>query len=129
MSQAHIEQFYGKAARDQGILKAIGEAGAKTPEEFIKSAVKVGKANGFDFTYDEANAWIKNQQDIKAKGELSDSQLESVAGGKNSTSTDLQNKANQNYGTMTDPNASFGQQAQAFGQMFGNQLGSWLTAW
>src|SRR5476651_2899796 len=94
MSQAHIEQFYSKAVKDPAMVNAmVGDA--RTPEEFVTKAVATGKQHGFDFTEAEAHAWIKQQQEMKAKGELSDSQLESVAGGKgNSTSTNYANQAN-----------------------------------
>jgi predicted ribosomally synthesized peptide with nif11-like leader len=81
MSQAHIEQFYSKAVKDPALINKM-LAGTNGPDDFVRNAVKEGKSNGFDFSYDEANAWIKEQQRLKASGELSDSQLEAVAGGK-----------------------------------------------
>jgi predicted ribosomally synthesized peptide with nif11-like leader len=84
MSQAHIEQFYGKASQDPALVNKM-LAGTSDPEDFIRNAVKEGNAQGYQFTFEEAAAWIKQQQEIKASGELTDSQLESVAGGKGST--------------------------------------------
>jgi hypothetical protein len=129
MSQAHIEQFYSKAVKDPAIINSIF-SGATGPKDFAQSAVKIGKQNGFDFTAAEADAWITKQQEIKAKGELSDSQLESVAGGKgNSTSTNLQNQANANSNIATDPTKSLGQQFVAGVSTVGQQWGAWLTSW
>ncbi len=85
MSTAHIEQFYAKSLKDPAAVQAM-LSGTSGPEDFIRNAVAAGKAQGFDFTYEEADAWIKNQQKMKASGELSDSQLEAVAGGKNNQS-------------------------------------------
>jgi predicted ribosomally synthesized peptide with nif11-like leader len=85
MSQAHIEQFYSKAVKDPALINKM-LAGTNGPDDFVRNAVKEGKDNGFDFSYDEANAWIKEQQRLKASGELSDSQLETVAGGKGASS-------------------------------------------
>ena len=81
MSQAHIEQFYAIAAKDEALLARM-MAGTNGPDDFVANAVKEGKALGYTFTAEEGSAWIKKQQDIKASGELSDSQLEAVAGGK-----------------------------------------------
>ncbi|MFM9970685.1 MAG: Nif11-like leader peptide family RiPP precursor [Burkholderiales bacterium] len=80
MSVGHIEQFYTRAIQDKALLGKLMAEG-KSPEDFINSAVKEGKAMGYDFSHAEADAWIKQQQKIKASGELSDTQLESVAGG------------------------------------------------
>jgi predicted ribosomally synthesized peptide with nif11-like leader len=82
MSVAHIEQFYGKATKDPALVNKM-LMGTKGPDDFIRNAVKEGKNQGYEFSYEEADAWIKKQQKAKASGELSDSQLESVAGGKN----------------------------------------------
>jgi hypothetical protein len=81
MSQAHIEQFYGKAVKDPALVNKM-LMGTKGPDDFIRNAVKEGKNQGYEFSYEEADAWIKKQQKAKASGELSDSQLEAVAGGK-----------------------------------------------
>ncbi|CAK0762127.1 hypothetical protein CCP3SC15_2820003 [Gammaproteobacteria bacterium] len=80
MSQAQIEQFYGRAVNDQAILGKL-LPGTQTPDEFIDQAMRIGAETGFSFTRDEADAWIKSQIEAKANGELSDLQLESVAGG------------------------------------------------
>ena len=81
MSQAHIEKFYAIASKDDALLAKM-MAGTNGPEDFVANAVKEGNALGYTFTAEEGSAWIKQQQDIKASGELSDSQLEAVAGGK-----------------------------------------------
>jgi hypothetical protein len=81
MSQAHIEKFYSVAVKNPEIIKQIFR-GAASEEEAIKNAVKTGKANGYDFSHEEAGAWVKEQKKLQASGELSDMQLEAVAGGK-----------------------------------------------
>jgi hypothetical protein len=132
MSQAHIEQFYGKALKDPALVNKM-LMGTKGPDDFIHNAVKEGKSQGFDFSYEEADAWIKKQQKIKASGELSDSQLEGVAGGKTSTSTStstsLQGQANANFGAAENPNNSFGTVFTSAWTGVGQQLGSWFTSW
>jgi hypothetical protein len=81
MSAGQIEQFYGRASKDRAIFNQL-TAGTQTPDEFIDKAVALGAQAGFTFSRDEADAWIKKQIEAKASGELSDLQLESVAGGK-----------------------------------------------
>jgi predicted ribosomally synthesized peptide with nif11-like leader len=96
MSQAHIEQFYAKASNDAALINKMA-AGTKSSDDFVANAVKEGKALGYNFSAEEANAWIKKQQDTKASGELSDSQLEAVAGGKTAHGT-LTNMGNWGIG-------------------------------
>jgi predicted ribosomally synthesized peptide with nif11-like leader len=81
MSTGQIEQFYSRASSDPAILNKL-MADTQTPDEFIDKAVALGAEAGFTFSRDEADAWIKEQIEAKASGELSDLQLEGVAGGK-----------------------------------------------
>ena len=81
MSQAHIEQFYAIAAKDPALFNKM-IANTDDPDVFLANAVKEARALGYSFTVEEANAWIKKQKEIGASGELSDQQLEAVAGGK-----------------------------------------------
>jgi hypothetical protein len=81
MSQIHIEKFYEITANDQALLgQLIGDT--SSPEQFVENSVAVAKERGLNFSAEEANTWIAAQQAIKANGELSDTQLEGVAGGK-----------------------------------------------
>jgi hypothetical protein len=132
MSQAHIEQFYSKALNDPAILNAI-LADTKDEAGFPASAAKVGKAHGFDFTADEADAWIKKQQAAKARGELSDSQLEGVAGGKgtssNTTSAGLWAQGNVDAGEAYNPNQSLGTQITSGIKGGFEQIVAYLTSW
>jgi predicted ribosomally synthesized peptide with nif11-like leader len=132
MSQAHIEQFYGKALKDPALINKIA-TGTKSPDDFVRNAVKEGKNQGFDFSYEEADAWIRNQQKIKASGELSDSQLEGVAGGKgtsnNTTSANLQAQANTDSNTAFDSSQSLGTQITSGLKGGFEQIGAWLTSW
>jgi predicted ribosomally synthesized peptide with nif11-like leader len=81
MSQIHIEKFYEIAANDQALLgQLIGDT--SSPEDFVEKAVAAAKERGLNFSAEEANTWIAAQQATKANDELSDTQLEGVAGGK-----------------------------------------------
>ncbi len=107
MSQAHIEQFYAIASKDDKLLAKMME-GTSSPDDFVANAVKEAKTLGYTFTAEEGSAWIKKQQDIKASGELSDSQLESVAGGKTAKGTIL-NVAKWGQGALKSYNNYFSQ--------------------
>jgi len=81
MSQANVELFYAKLKDDPALLSSLSQ-GASTQAEVIERAVAAGKAQGLDFTAAEAQAWVSEQTTIADDGELSDAQLEGVAGGK-----------------------------------------------
>jgi predicted ribosomally synthesized peptide with nif11-like leader len=81
MSAGQIEQFYGRVSKDPAMFNQLVD-GTQTPDEFIDKAVALGTQAGFTFSRDEADVWVKKQIEAKASGELSDLQLESVAGGK-----------------------------------------------
>jgi predicted ribosomally synthesized peptide with nif11-like leader len=88
MSVGQIEQFYGRVNNDPALFNKL-MADTQTPDEFIDKAVAIGAETGFSFSRDEADAWIKKQIEAKASGELSDLQLEGVAGGKSVVNTAL----------------------------------------
>lgn len=48
----------------------------------LSRAVELANQLGLSFTLEEANEWITEQERLDANGELNDTQLESVAGGK-----------------------------------------------
>jgi predicted ribosomally synthesized peptide with nif11-like leader len=84
MSQTHIEKFYEIAANDQALLGQL-ISDTSSPEEFVENVVAAAKERGLSFSAEEANTWIAAQQATKANDELSDTQLEGVAGGKGGT--------------------------------------------
>jgi|SaaInl4_200m_RNA_FD_contig_31_1740688_length_969_multi_6_in_0_out_0_1 hypothetical protein len=106
MSEAHIEKFYEIASRDRALFAEMLN-GTDGPEAFISNVVEKAKERGFEFSHEEASAWIQKQQEIKANGELSDAQLESVAGGKGVQGVDL----NISWGETT---IDISEQASAF---------------
>ena len=81
MSQAHAEKYYEIASKDPALLESLG-AGAQSADEFIARAVAAAKQQGLSFTAEEARLYLSGQADQQADGELSDQQLEAVAGGK-----------------------------------------------
>lgn len=73
MSQADVERFVADLKKDPALLKQV--QGSSTG---LASVVSLAKSKGYDVTMDEAKAYIDQQ----AKKELSDDQLDAVAGGK-----------------------------------------------
>jgi hypothetical protein len=63
-------------------VNADAAAAAASAAAFLTNAVKEAKALGLEFTEDEAKAFMALEQKAAASGELSDTQLEEVAGGK-----------------------------------------------
>lgn len=83
MSEAHVAKFAAMAAKDPALRARLGveqvsdEASARI---CLRKAVQEGKAVGLEFTEDEGYEWMKRETNRSA--ELTDSQLEAVAGGK-----------------------------------------------
>ena len=90
MTTAHVEKFAELVGQDPALYAKFGwekmaEVGVKdmpTKVEWMASAVNEGKAHGLDFTAEEALAYLSKSFTEAATGELSDLQLEAVAGGK-----------------------------------------------
>lgn len=74
-------EFFKKASEDSALKAALKSAieKAATRDEEVQAAVKVAKDAGFDISADEVKALVVN---VKGQsGELSDDELEQVAGG------------------------------------------------
>ena len=89
MTTAHVEKFAELVAKDPALLAKLGldkvnadaAAAAASAAAFLTNAVKEAKALGFEFTEEELNAFMAAEKTAAASGELSDTQLEGVAGG------------------------------------------------
>lgn len=73
MSRADIDRFVENLKSDPALLEQV-----KTGATGLASVVDLAKSKGYDVTIDEAKAYIDEQ----AHAELSDDQLDAVAGGK-----------------------------------------------
>ena len=90
MTTAHVEKFAELVAKDPALLAKLGldkvnadaAAASASAAAFITNAVKEAKAHGLEFSEDEAQAFMAAEAKAAASGELSDRQLEAVAGGK-----------------------------------------------
>ncbi|MDP6485451.1 MAG: Nif11-like leader peptide family RiPP precursor [Alphaproteobacteria bacterium] len=85
MSQADVDRFVADLKSDATMMDEL-----KGSSTGLASVVEFASSKGYDISIDEAKAYIKDQ----AKQELSDDQLDSVAGGKghhhHSTGTTVQ---------------------------------------
>lgn len=86
MSVQAAAEFY-QASRNNPQLLANLVKGTSGPDDFIRNAAAEGKRQGYDFTEQEGAEIVANLQSLVGKsrqgGELSDMELEMVAGGKN----------------------------------------------
>lgn len=73
MSKADVERFVADLNSDAALLEEVKAAAGS-----LGKVVDTAKAKGYDISLDEAKAYIEEQ----AKQELSDEQLDAVAGGK-----------------------------------------------
>jgi predicted ribosomally synthesized peptide with nif11-like leader len=80
MSIENAQKFRSVVAGSPALAKQI--LAAKNRDEFLAAAVKLGAENGLQFTTEEAVQVMDAAEQATKGGELSDSQLEGVAGGK-----------------------------------------------
>ena len=106
MTRAHVEKFAELVGKDPTLLAKLGldkwnnadaSAAAASAAAFIANAVKEAKDLGLEFTDAEAREYMAADSKAAASGELSNSQLEEVAGGK----TAIMARAD---GAITNPN-------------------------
>ena len=97
MTTAHVEKFAELVGKDPALFARLGldkvnadaeaasasaAAASASAAAFITNAVKEAKSHGLEFTEGEAVEYMEAQAKAAAAGELSNSQLEAVAGGK-----------------------------------------------
>ena len=89
MTTAHVEKFAELVGKDPALLAKLGwdkvnadaAAAADSAAAFITNAVKEAKAQGLEFTEEEAQAYFEAEAKSASTGELSNTQLDAVAGG------------------------------------------------
>ena len=89
MTSAHIEKFAELLGNDPALSAKLGldkvnedaAAAAASAEAFITNAVKEAKHLGLEITEDEFHTFMEAEMEAAASGELSDTQLDAVAGG------------------------------------------------
>lgn len=75
MSQAEIERFVNDLASNESLRETVVNA-----SEGVESLVAIAQDHGYDINIDEARDYIQ----ANTQGDLSDDQLDAVAGGKTS---------------------------------------------
>ena len=89
MTTAHVEKFAELVGKDPALQAKLGmykvnadsAAVSASAAAFTPNAVKEAKALGLEFTEEELNAFMAAERTAAGSGELSDTQLEGVAGG------------------------------------------------
>lgn len=80
MSQNEIARFAEMALKNQELKDRLLKDAADA-QAFIRNVVAASKEQGFGFTEEEAAIWFAEQDRCHTTGELTDLQLEAVAGG------------------------------------------------
>jgi len=76
---SNLEQFYTFVQTNQQLQEQLGAA--KDRESFNELAVQLGQENGYTFSVNDVDAFL-NQKSQEENAELSNEELEAVAGGK-----------------------------------------------
>ena len=83
MSIAAVQEFLGKVSEDQALQKDLAKA--LEAENDRQAVTDLAKSKGYDFSSEELAAEVERRQQEVANrqeaGELSDEELEAVAGG------------------------------------------------
>ena len=88
MSQTAIETFYAQLSDNPDLFQQLLE-GVQSADEFIERAITAARSQGLNFSHQEAWNWLQEVLP-QTRQELSDHQLESVAGGKGNNSSHTQ---------------------------------------
>jgi predicted ribosomally synthesized peptide with nif11-like leader len=76
---SNLEQFYNLVQNSQELQEQLGAV--ENEESFNEMAVRLGQENGYTFTAEDVKAFIIQKKE-EANPELSEQELEAVAGGK-----------------------------------------------
>ena len=72
MSKAQLDKFIAVAAGNPALWEQASQ-GERDAQKFVANIVQYAKAQGYDFSEDEARAWIIEASRQRAGGELQDS--------------------------------------------------------
>ncbi len=76
---SNLEQFYTFVQNNQQLQEQLGAV--EDRESFNELAVQLGQENGYTFSVEDVDSFI-NQKSQEENAEISDEELEAVAGGK-----------------------------------------------
>lgn len=91
---SNLEQFYNLVQNSQELQQQLGAV--ENEESFNEMAVQLGQENGYTFTAEDVKAFI-NQKSQEANPELSEQELEAVAGGKYQSDASIPCPANTQF--------------------------------
>ena len=125
MTSAHIEKFAELLGNDPALSAKLGldkvnadaAAAAASAEAFITHAVKDAKHLGLIFTEEELQEFMDAEMQAAASGELSDTQLEAVAGGGTTSRTVLGRTYHITQPQIAKPSKAFVAQNAAWNQL------------
>ncbi len=99
MSVETVNQFYQAILQDPALKQQFRTAAeSESDQELLQMAVEQGQKHGYSFTTEEVAQAIATAQlpaETEGNVELSDHQLEAVAGGKGAFSSEVGQAANQ----------------------------------
>ncbi len=82
MSKENLEQFYILVQNSETLQQQLGAIQER--EIFNETAARLGQENGYSFSAEEVDTFL-NEKKQQSNAELSDRELEAVAGGKKKT--------------------------------------------
>jgi predicted ribosomally synthesized peptide with nif11-like leader len=80
MSRANVEGFYRFVEGNEQIQSQLKAAGSK--DKFLEMAVQLGQENGYTFNAETVEEYLASLAQEAPDAELSEEQLEAVAGGR-----------------------------------------------
>jgi hypothetical protein len=128
MSKAHVEKFAELVGKDPALYAKFGYeklnevvvADMPAKVAWMTSAVNEAKALGLDFNAEEALSFLEKHYRAESSGELSDLQLEAVAGGKDKPGAKFADDGRRNL---------IFAQTQHNAKKVGNEIASWFKGW
>jgi predicted ribosomally synthesized peptide with nif11-like leader len=82
---SNLEQFYNLVQNSQELQEQLGAV--ENEESFNEMAVRLGQENGYTFTAEDVKAFLTQKKE-EANPELSEQELEAVAGGSSKYDSD-----------------------------------------
>jgi predicted ribosomally synthesized peptide with nif11-like leader len=89
MSKEEIERFHQEVLGNPALQRRLKQA--TDDPSLVALTLEVGQEKGYKFAKPEAEEYIKEVSLTRARGQLSDAQLEAIAGGRAKPSSYLDN--------------------------------------
>jgi predicted ribosomally synthesized peptide with nif11-like leader len=89
MSKADVQRLHQEVLQDVALQQRLRDA--KDDQSLVALALEIGQQKGYTFTKEEAQQYIKDLNISRSQQELSDEQLEAIAGGRTTSAAYLDN--------------------------------------